>query len=620
MIGTARAGRRGLALAALAILAPACSGGESMPSPVCTSGRAADGTFTLALGGECVKGVTLRVRSGGTFRDAGSDDALAIEDAGSGALRVTASAKAPVEAFAIHIPGVAGDAMLQQGYQSWSFSGALRIPDTITADTDGEPQLGAANAGNVLLEANGVSYGSAVIGTKGGPFLVAGALSAAHATTGITAAKAASGKGADVTILYGANREPLAAGADGKVSSEAIYLAHATDASAGLAGLAAAMKAALPASAIAPKRPPGGWFSWNELFAGVTQDDVLAHVDVVAEKLAPLGMPLVEVDDGWEKAWGDWTSNDKFPGGMEAVGAAITGKGLVAGVWLAPFLVDTTSAPAQSADPSLFLQGDDGMPLVHTPPGLTRTFYVLDGTNPASMAIATEAIKNLRAAGFRFFKLDFLYVGAFPARHTKKDATGNEALASGLAMLREAVGADGFLNACGAPILPVLGVADSLRVGTDTAFSGVTLSWRFITFAGRSLAARAYLSPLVWPDADQAQLRAPYTTDEARTSAAVAALAGPAYALGDDLTMLDPARLALGLDPAVIDLAGAATPGAPDDLFESPAPAVVNTPVFDFTGSAPPPSAWHATGKSGTKYTVTFAWDAPHGVTIAKAK
>jgi len=113
----------------------------------------------------------------------------------------------------------------------------------------------------------------------------------------------------------------------------------------------------------------------------------------------------------------------------------------------------------------------------------------------------------------------------------------------------------------------VLGVADSLRVGTDTAFSGVTLTWPFISFAARSTAARAYLA----------------------------------------------------LDPDVLDLAGAAAPATPDDLFEGPTTEVVRSPAFDSAmGLSPPPSAWSAVGKSGAKYAVTFSWAAPHGVTITK--
>lgn len=549
------------------------------------SGPADGGTFTLSIGSRCVKGVKLRVRSNGAFRDAGSSDALDLKEVTGGALQIIASAPAPVEAFEVVLPAIPGDTILQQGYQSWGYSGVAKIPASVPLAADGAPQLVAAQEGSPLGETAGVSYGSAVVGAPGGPYFVAGALSAARATTGIAATSGASGSGADVTILHGATRETLPADADGKVRSEPVYLAFANQAAEGLSGLAAQMAAALPGGPRAPAVPPGGWFSWNEHFAKIDEKLIQANADVVADKFAPPGMKLVEIDDGWEIAWGDWQAGPSFSSGMDKIGSYITGKGLVAGVWLAPFLVDVTSAAAKSADPSLFVQGPDKKPLVHKPSGNPRQFYVLDGTSDASMAIATDAIKALRAAGFRYFKLDFLYAGALPGGHHTAGSTGNQALAQGLEKLRAAAGSDAIIDACGAPIVPVLGWADALRVGTDTAFDAISLKWPLVVYAARSLAARAYLAPLVWPDADQAQLRAPYTADEAKVAAAVSALAGPAYGLGDDLTTLDPARLSMALDPALIDIAAAPRPASPGDLFAAAAPDTVpTTPVLDFLG------------------------------------
>jgi hypothetical protein len=610
-------------------LALACGGSSPAAETPCVAGLAKGGTYTLAFPSRCVTGVTLRVRSGGAFRPSAASDTLVATTGADGAIEVTASAPPPVEAFAITIPGVPGTTILQQGYQSWGYSGVAQIPASVPLAKDGAPSFAVAADGDPVNEVAGVSYGSAAIGgdtadggADGGVF-IAGAVSAAIATTGVAAVGAASGVGADVTILYGALRETLPVGADQLVHTEALHLALASDARTGLAALTTAMGAAMKTAPAPPARPPGGWFSWNEHFAAIDETLVKANADVVAAKLAPVGMPLVEIDDGWELAWGDWQANPSFPSGMGAIASYITGEGLTAGVWMAPFLVDVTSAHAASAAPSDFVLGVDGKPLVHQPAGLTRTFYVLDGTSAASMKVATDAIAALRTAGFRYFKLDYLYAGALLGGHASAGATANQALAAGLLKLRAAAGADAIIDACGAPIVPVLGFADALRVGTDTAISGVDLKWPFVTAAGRSLGTRGYLFPLVWPDADQAQLRAPYTPDEARAGATLAALAGPAYALGDDLTTLDPTRLALATDPALLDIASGAAPATPADPFAAPAPSLVPvSPVLDFSGAnpaAPPPATFAATGKSGARYTVAFSWSEPHGVTVTKA-
>ncbi|MCA9674256.1 MAG: alpha-galactosidase, partial [Myxococcales bacterium] len=345
-----------------------------------------------------------------------------------------------------------------------------------------------------------------------------------------------------------------------------------------------------------------------------------AHVDAVATTLAPLGMPLVEIDDGWEPAWGDWVADEaRFPGGMEAIGATITDRGLVAGVWLAPFLVDTTAAAAQG-DPTRFVRGPDGQPLVHRLTGNPRSFYVVDATDPDGLAIATAPIATLAAAGFTYFKLDFLYAGAFAG--DRADAvTGVEALRRGLAAIRDAAGPDAVIEACGAPILPVIGRADVLRIGSDTAFEAFDLKFTMVGWAARALAGRAWLWPRIWLDADQVQVRAPYTLAEARAGAVVTALAGPAYSLGDDLTTLPAERLALALDPVVLDVAGGPAPARAIGIMDTATREAPQSPLLEQFREPVglvtlPASRFEVEGASGDHYAITVDWNGDHAVTV----
>ena len=582
----------------------ACSGTSE-----CVSGTHGDGSYTLALDGLCLEGITVHHRADGAWQPSGSE--LAVQAAPDGGLRVTLSAPAPAQAIELSIPELDVDQMLQQGYQSWSFSGTVAIPLTVALDEDGRAHMKAAQTGSVLDEVRGVSFHSSVFRKGGsGPVLLVAALSADHAVTGIAATRDRDAH-ARLSIIYGPQRELLHADpADGRVHGELLYVATAATPEAALAKLSAELVRAHAPDGFTPKRPPGGWFSWNQFFTEVDAPAVRSQLDVIEGALLPAGLPLVEIDDGWELAWGDWRENSKFPEGLPALASEIRARGLVAGVWFAPFLVDVTSQAAGS-DPSLFVRDADGLPLVHAPPGIPSSYYVLDGTNPASMAIVTDQIQRLAAGGFTFFKLDFLYAGAFAGQRSQ-DVTGVEALRAGLRLIRQAAGPDAILNLCGAPILPVIGLGDSLRVGADTAFVGFDANFVMVGSATRSLAARAHLWPVVWPDADQAQLRPPLTLDEARVSAVAAALAGAPYALGDDLTQLDATRRAIALDPVVLDLAGAAAPATPDGIMVEPTGAIAFSPLLENGLVTPPPSIFHATGKSGTTYTITFDWTAGH--------
>lgn len=573
-----------------------------------------DGSSTraLSLGGECLQ-LSARVLDRGTWT-ALPPSAIAPSKLADGAVSITLSAPT-ADAFEIVVDGARGASFLQQGYQSWSFSGAVHVPRSVPRAADGSLAARAAFTGDPLDEVVGVSYGAAVVGDPGATALTIGAASSSVATTAIAAEQSESAT-TRVTVLFGATREPLPAN-NGSVTTPPIVLAVTPRANDGLALLAREMQRGLRA----PTAPPGGWFSWNELFDAVDETAVRAHVDLVATKLAPVHMPLVEIDDGWEIAWGDWQANAKFPSGMNGVGKAIRDRGLRAGVWLAPFLVDTKSAKAATLDPALFVHDAMGAPIVHKPTGTTKTYYVLDGTNPDAMAVAAKPIADLAAAGFDYFKLDFLYAGALPGARKQAGVTGVQALRQGLATLRTAMGEGAVFDACGAPIFPLLGVADALRIGSDTAYSGLSLNWADIVFAARSTAARAFLSPIVFLDGDQTQVRAPYDDGEARASAFVAALSGPAYALGDDLRKLPPDRLALALDATVLDLAGAPLAAVPDDPLENAADALVASPVLDAVtnpGStgAQPPTHFTMKGKSGAVHHLTFQWTDVHVVDV----
>lgn len=592
-----------------------CSSSAEAPPPCVddASSRA------FSLGGQCLRLTSARVRSGGAWRAIALAE-VKVRAISASAVGLGASAPAPAEAFELTFVGASGRAIQQQGYQSWSYSGATLIPPSVPLASDGAIAAKAAATGDPLDEVAGVSYGAALVGEPGGRALAIGATSHATAVTAIAATTPAGAGAPTITALYGAAREALPS-SGGVVTMSELVLAAGDRPNDALSTLAAEIRAALPADARAPKRPPGGWYTWNELFDRVTEADVTAHVDLLATKLLPKGLPLLEIDDGWEVAWGDWRANAKFPAGMDGAAKAITQRGLQAGVWLAPFLVDVGSDVAKGADPSLFVRGGDGKPLQHKPSGSVKLYYVLDGTNPESMKLAATPIATLAASGFSFFKLDFLYAGALPGQRKDASATGAQALRAGLVELRKAMGASATFNACGAPIFPLLGLADSMRIGSDTAFAAASLNWGVLVFAARSTAARAFLGPMVWLDGDQTQVRDPYSLDEARVSAFVAALSGPAYALGDDLRALPAERLAIALDPQVLDLAGAEAPAVPLDPLETPAEAIVTSPVLDAIANpgstgAPPPTRYTMKGKSGAARTLTFGWTDVHSVRV----
>src|SRR5262249_25091282 len=91
-------------------------------------------------------------------------------------------------------------------------------------------------------------------------------------------------------------------------------------------------------------RPPvpidcvlSGWCSWYQLYTRVTEADVDRNLASLAAQRALLPLQLIQLDDGYQHAVGDWLGlNDKFPSGMPALVRRIRQQGFMPGLWLAP--------------------------------------------------------------------------------------------------------------------------------------------------------------------------------------------------------------------------------------------------------------------------------------------
>ena len=217
----------------------------------------------------------------------------------------------------------------------------------------------------------------------------------------------------------------------------------------------------------APRPAPTVWCSWYEYFTAVTEDDI--HENLRAMDTLDLPIDVVQIDDGYQKALGDWlTLSGRFRS-RAGIADAIRARGRRAGIWTAPFLVDPAGDLAAEhpdwlvKDPT---HSDGGF--LHAGRNWGHDLSVLDTTHPEAAAYLTEVFRTLRAEGYDYFKVDFLYAGALEGvRHS--DADPLTAYRQGIELIREAIGEDAYLLGCGAPILPSIGLFDAMRVSPDTA-------------------------------------------------------------------------------------------------------------------------------------------------------
>lgn len=201
------------------------------------------------------------------------------------------------------------------------------------------------------------------------------------------------------------------------------------------------------------------WCSWYSLYGWVNENSFLTAL----EGLGDLPFDVVQLDDGWESAVGDWEANKKFPSGMTSIADSIRRTGRSAGLWLAPFMVTLKSMLARR-HPDWLLRDERGQ-LVRAGLSWNGATYALDTGHPEVLEWVEALIHEVRSWGFEYLKLDFLYAGALPGN--RRNGLPRE-LSYRQAMQRvRAAAGDAYILGCGALILPSLGVCDGIRIGPD---------------------------------------------------------------------------------------------------------------------------------------------------------
>jgi alpha-galactosidase len=150
---------------------------------------------------------------------------------------------------------------------------------------------------------------------------------------------------------------------------------------------------------------------------------------------------------------------------MEEMARQIKATGRTAGLWLAPFMVTKISSIFRN-HPDWLLKDKHGRPV---PVGLTWAGvpYALDVSHPDVLEWLDKLIRKVRGWGYDYLKLDFLYAGAIPGKRYQ-DIPREVAYRNAMQVLREAAG-NAYVLACGAPVIPSIGLCDGIRVGPDVA-------------------------------------------------------------------------------------------------------------------------------------------------------
>jgi alpha-galactosidase len=335
-------------------------------------------------------------------------------------------------------------------------------------------------------------------------------------------------------------------------------------------GLLEAFAADLARAANARAARPfvSGWCSWYHCFADVDEAAVLRNLETLASAPDELRVDVVQIDDGYQHAVGDWLrSNAKFPRGIAPLAMEIRAAGFTPGIWTAPFCAVPESDLAAAHDD--WLLRDQGQPfcgLVHPQWSAKAKVHVLDTARAAVRAHLEGLFRELVDMGFDYLKLDFLYTAAMRSESADPSLGRAERLRCGLDAVRAGAGGDAFLLGCGCPLGAAVGVVDGMRIGPDVAPSwlpepghaipGIEATVPATRNAVRNVLARAWMHRRLWlndPDCLMARRRdTGLDAAEVRTLAATIAATGGMLVFSDDLPALTSDERALIAETAAV--------------------------------------------------------------------
>lgn len=290
-----------------------------------------------------------------------------------------------------------------------------------------------------------------------------------------------------------------------------------------------------------PLRPvPPGWCSWYCYERSVSEDLVLAEVEHIEELELPVEVILL--DEGYEAALGDWLTEREGFGSLPRLAQEVRSRGRIPAIWVAPFVAGVGSRVEQE-HPEWWLAA------VSAGHVWGYDLAVLDVSNDAALRHLTGVFSELVGMGFGAFKLDFLYAGALGGGgRLAAGGEDTEAYRHVLSAIRAEIGPDPFLFGCGAPLLPSVGLFDSMRVSCD-----VGPTWRVVEDAAaqpatevwypsirgalRSGTARAFAHGLWWVNDPDCIIAGPQVESRDIWASYVEQLGGIAFS-GDALKNL----------------------------------------------------------------------------------
>ena len=212
------------------------------------------------------------------------------------------------------------------------------------------------------------------------------------------------------------------------------------------------------------KRPPvTGWNSWDYYLGAVRREDMDENA-AACRKTFGDRVQYIVIDEGWEKQWGVWEAGWKFTEGLTDFCRHVRDAGFAPGVWTAPLTVNRYT-PLYRLHPDWFVSDARGQ--VYWEQLSYGQMATLDVTHPQVQEHLRCLYRRLRDDGFEYFKIDFAHMILKGETFHDPQVGRAELLRILFRLIRESIGDDAYLLACGSPAESVTGIVDAIRTSED---------------------------------------------------------------------------------------------------------------------------------------------------------
>jgi hypothetical protein len=305
---------------------------------------------------------------------------------------------------------------------------------------------------------------------------------------------------------------------------------------------------------------PTGWSFERFGHVDVTESEVIRNLEAAEPRFKAAGLQYILVGDGYQRAAGDWETNEKFPHGHRWLTDQIHRRGFLAGLRLAPFAVAEESELYNEHQDWLLKAPDGSLRKVESNLNWGGDIYVLDPTLPEVQRWMRKLFQKITHTWrYDCVEADLLSHAALGPPY-QKVATTAQAYHMGLQAIRDSMGSKRLLLGCNALVGASIGLVDGLRMA-----QGVEESWNGVQTAAGSASHRySYHNQAWFNDSNRLAVGDPLTLDQARARAALQALSGQVNVMVDNLSTLSREELELLSRTLPVNEAGA----VPVDLFD----------------------------------------------------